>query len=87
MFIEHGFRVLGVTMLFLIATTYAELTMLSDFPELAHLIFTKFKYCYYPPFYRQGNCGPEPLSSLPQIRSEFPPKFFIITFYLSLSEI
>lgn len=41
MFAEHGFRVLGVTILLIIATTYVVLTMLSDFPELAHLILTK----------------------------------------------
>ena len=47
---------------------------LSDFPELAHLILTKilFKYCYYPPFYRQGNCGPEVLSGWQEVRIPFP---------------
>lgn len=66
MFAEHGFRVLGVTILLIIATTYVVLTMLSDFPELAHLILTKILLntaCYYPSFYRQGNCGPEVLST------------------------
>lgn len=65
---------LGLTILLIIATTYGVLTGLSDFPELAHLTLTKilFKYCYYPPFYRQGNCGPEVLSGWQEVRIPFP---------------
>lgn len=65
---------IGLTILLIIATTYGVLTGLSDFPELAHLTLTKilFKYCYYPPFYRQGNCGPEVLSGWQEVRIPFP---------------
>lgn len=64
---------LGLTILLITATTYRVLTGLSDFPELAHLILTKilFKYCYYPPFYRLGNCGPEVLSGWLEVRIPF----------------